>query len=175
MSAGRNINSISQDWNTPIVYVEAIDEFFNNKLDLDPCSNEQSLVKSQTKYMLPKNDGLAESWNYKNIYVNPPYGRNKINKTGIKDWIKKCYNSFNNYDSEVIALIPVASNTSHWKSFIWNKATAICFLFDVRLKFSINGSTDNKGAPMACCIVYWGINFEYFNKIFSKFGAVVKL
>jgi len=38
----------------------------------------------------------------------------------------------------------------------------------------INGNIDNKGAPMACAIVYWGNNSEKFIKAFNKFGACAK-
>ena len=66
------------------------------------------------------------------------------------------------YGSEIIALIPVATNTMHWKHFIFGEADAVCFLFDTRLKFLVNGTTDNKGAPMACAMVYWGGQYETF-------------
>ena len=82
------------------------------------------------------------------------------------DWLKKCYQA---EDSEVIALIPVAPNTKHWKEFVFN-SSVICFLSDTRLKFMIDGSTDNKGESMACCLVYWGNNREGFYNIFKTFG-----
>jgi hypothetical protein len=75
----------------------------------------------------------------------------------------------------VLALIPVATNTAHWKYYIFNEATSICFLYDTRLKFIMNGSDDNKGALMACCMVYWGNNVFQFRGVFKKFGAVVAL
>ncbi len=65
--------------------------------------------------------------------------------------------------------------TNHWKNFVFGKATAICFLYDTRLKFLINGSINNKGAPMACAIVYWGKDIDKFYNIFTKFGAVVDI
>ncbi len=171
----RNTNNKIQDWCTPTKYIKLINEFFNNNIELDPCSNEQSIVKSKVKYKLPKNDGLKETWNYKTIYVNPPYGRDKTRKTTIKDWIERCYKANVNYNSEVLALIPVATNTSHWKKYIFNKAKAVCFLADTRLKFRINNSENNKGSPVACAMVYWGKDFEKFKNTFNEYGAVVKL
>ena len=70
MSAGRNINSLSQDWCTPPKYVKAINDMFG-RVDLDPCSNDESLIQSVAKFKLPEKDGLAEDWYYQNIYVNP--------------------------------------------------------------------------------------------------------
>lgn len=171
--AGRSVHSQSQTWCTPPKYVNAVRAMFNGEISLDPCSNENSIVKATTEYVLPEKDGLKESWNYPTIYVNPPYGADYERGTTIKDWIGKCYSANVEHNSEVLALIPVATNTTHWKKFIFGKACGICFLYDTRLKFLVNGSTDNKGAPMACAIVYWGKNFNKFRKIFSQFGASV--
>jgi hypothetical protein len=77
MSAGRKHISDKKDWNTPPKYIKLIKEMFGD-VDLDPCSNESSMVDAKTKYILPIN-GLTESWDYKRIFVNPPYGRNVEN------------------------------------------------------------------------------------------------
>ena len=112
---------------------------------------------------------------YKTIYINPPYGADRERHTSIKDWLKKCAEAHEDFNSEILALIPVATNTSHWKKYIFGRAAAICFLYDTRLKFLIGGSLENKGAPMACCMVYWGPQIEKFRIIFSKFGAVADI
>lgn len=172
MTAGRRINSDKKDWCTPPKYVDAVREFFG-EIELDPCSNTSSVVNARKEYVFPKNDGLRDTWDFKTIYVNPPYGINKTNGTSIKDWIRRCNNAYEEHKSEVIALIPVAVNTRHWKEYIFGKANAICFLADTRLKF-INGVND-KGAPMACAIIYWGNKGGKFYKYFSKYGAVIDL
>ena len=175
MSAGRAVNTLSQHWCTPQKYVNAVKKMFNDSLELDPCSNADSIVNAQVEYMLPENDGLSETWDFKTIYVNPPYGADRIRGTTIKNWLKKCAGSYKKYGSEILALIPVATNTAHWKYYIFGEAAAICFLYDTRLKFLINGDDDNKGAPMACCMVYWGNNISKFQTIFNQFGAVVNI
>ncbi len=175
MSAGRKINTFSQDWGTPEKYVEAIKEFFGGKIGLDPCSNDNSIVGALVEYKLPKNDGLSSSWNYSTIYVNPPYGLDKEHGTSIKDWLRRCLIAHKKYNSEVLALVPVATNTGHWKKYVFGQATSICFLYDTRLKFLINGINGGKGAPMSCAMIYWGNNNDRFNSIFNKFGAVVDI
>lgn len=171
--AGRSVHSQSQTWCTPPKYVEAVRKMFDGIITLDPCSNRESIVNAITEYMLPEKDGLKESWNFPTIYVNPPYGADYERGTTIKDWIGRCYLAYKEYSSEVLALIPVATNTVHWKKYIFGKACGICFLYDTRLKFLVNGSTDNKGAPMACAIIYWGKQFDKFRDIFSQFGASI--
>ncbi|MDM8569413.1 DNA N-6-adenine-methyltransferase [Thiotrichales bacterium HSG1] len=175
MSAGRTVNSQNQSWGTPDNYVKAIKEFFGGVIALDPCSNEYSIVNAQTEFLLPKHDGLHEEWDYPTIYMNPPYGADRGRGTTIKTWLAKCALSHQEYEAEILALVPVATNTAHWKQSVFGKAIAICFLYDTRLKFLENGNSGGKGAPMACAMIYWGENYERFYTIFIKYGAVVNI
>lgn len=176
MTAGRsNIRSLSQDWCTPPKYVCAIRDFFNGSIALDPCSNRHSIVKATVEYSLPSSNGLAESWNYPTIFVNPPYGRDQERHTTIRDWLRRCAESNVLYGSEVLALVPVATNTRHWKNYIFGAATAVAFLYDTRLRFLENGKEGGKGAPMSCAMVYWGKHYERFERTFICFGAVADL
>jgi DNA N-6-adenine-methyltransferase (Dam) len=175
MSAGRTVNSQNQSWGTPIKYVRAVKRFFGGSISLDPCSNEYSIVKADVEFALPKIDGLKEEWKYPTIYVNPPYGSDRERGTTIKNWLIKCALSNEKYHSEVLALVPVATNTTHWKQNVFGKARAICFLYDTRLKFLENGLDVGKGAPMSCAMVYWGDDYEKFYDIFTEHGAVVDI
>ena len=175
MTAGRTVNSQSVNWCTPPKYVDAVRTVFNGKIALDPCSNEWSIVNAETEYRLPDQDGLRESWNFPTIYINPPYGSDKERRTTIKHWLYKCAHAHKNYGSEVLALVPVATNTSHWKEYVWGRATAVCFLYDTRLRFLVEGKDEGKGAPMSCAMIYWNENFGKFMEVFNKFGAVVDL
>ncbi len=175
MTAGRRVNSQSQDWGTPLKYVLAVKEVFGGKIDLDPCSSKYSIVDAEVEYLLPDNDGLKESWNYRTIYVNPPYGADRKRGTTISHWLGRCAEAHETYGSEVIALAPVATNTGHWKKSVFGRATAICFLYDTRLKFLENGKNGGKGAPMACATIYWGRNYDRFYNVFINHGAVVDI
>lgn len=174
MTAGRRAVSETKNWCTPKKYVDAVTEVFNGSIDLDPCSNKDSIVNADTEYMLPEIDGLISSWNFDHIYVNPPYGSNRENRTTIRDWFVKIAEA-RSCGSEIIALVPVATNTAHWKDFVYPVATSICFLYDTRLKFFINGREDTKGAPMSCCAIYYGDNPDKFAEVFSRHGAVLSL
>ncbi len=175
MTAGRTVNSQNIDWCTPPKYVEAVKDMFCGVVELDPCSNQWSIVGAKNNFSFPEHDGLTEEWNYKTIYVNPPYGTDRERRTTIKHWLHKCAYAHKRFHSEVLALVPVATNTSHWKEYVWGRATAICFLYDTRLKFLENGNGEGKGAPMSCSMIYWGRNYEKFFKVFIEFGAVVSL
>ena len=175
MSAGRTVNSQSQSWGTPLKYVKAIKRFFGGSISLDPCSNEHSIVHAETEFMLPHHDGRRENWNFPTIYMNPPYGADRERGTTIKNWLAKCALTHQKYDSEILALVPVATNTGHWKQSVFGQATAICFLYDTRLKFLENGLDIGKGAPMSCAMIYWGQNHDKFYDIFIDYGAVVDI
>jgi hypothetical protein len=175
MSAGRTINTLSQSWGTPQKYVLAVKRMFGGGIDLDPCSNEFSIVGARAEYKLPEHDGLKESWNFQTIFVNPPYGIDKERGTTIKNWLCACSDAHSKYNSEVLALVPIAANTAHWKRFVFTKAIAICFLYDTRLKFLENGQDTGKGAPMACAMIYWGTDYQRFYDVFIEYGAVVNV
>lgn len=175
MTAGRKIIGQSQDWGTPPKYVVAIREFFGGTIALDPCSNQHSIVKAVVEYALPAHDGLRESWDYPTIYVNPPYGLDRERNTSIKHWLSRCEAAHRQHQSEVLALVPVATNTGHWKKYVYGKARAICFLYDTRLRFLVNGLEGGKGAPMSCAMIYWGVRYNLFFQVFIKFGAVMDI
>lgn len=175
MTAGRTLNTLSQEWGTPEKYVNAVRDFFGGHIALDPCSNEYSIVHAKTEYRLPKHDGLWETWNFPTIYVNPPYGIDQERGTSIKKWLCRCATAHKEYKSEILALVPVATNTGHWKNYVFGKATGVCFLYDTRLKFLVNGQNGGKGAPMSCAMIYWGKDFDKFLAVFSKYGAVIDL
>ena len=176
MSPRRTISySASQDWCTPPVYAEAIREFFSEAIALDPCSNDHSIVNADIEYVLPAIDGLTASWEYPTIYVNPPYGRDRQRGTSIRHWLRRCAAANRDYGSEVLALVPVAPNTSHWKDYVFGAATGLVFLYDTRLKFYIDGKEHKKGAPQACSVVYWGERYPRFEEVFIKYGAVLDL
>ena len=173
MTAGRKVVGQSRDWGTPKKYVDAVKEVFGGTIHLDPCSNRYSIVGARIEYSLPEHDGLRQTWNFPTIYVNPPYGIDHAHGTTIKNWLRKCEEAHRLYQSEVLALVPVATNTGHWKKYVFGKATAVCFLYDTRLRFLVKGRDEGKGAPMSCAMIYWGTNFERFSEVFMRFGAVM--
>jgi len=175
MTAGRTVNAASHHWGTPPHYVAAVRKVFEGQIALDPCSNKYSVVHANTEYQLPEKDGLSESWDFPTIYMNPPYGADRSRGTNIRQWLQRCAESRNKYGSQIIALVPVATNTLHWKRYVWTVASAVAFLYDTRLKFLVDGKSGGKGAPMSCAVVYWGDHVAQFVSVFSEFGAAIDL
>ena len=175
MTAGRTVTSQSVHWCTPRKYVDAVRETLGGTIHLDPCSNRWSIVDAEVNYMLPDQDGLRASWDFPNVYVNPPYGADKGRRTTIKNWLYMCAHAHDEYRAEVLALIPVATNTRHWKDYVWGRASMACFLYDTRLRFLVEGRDAGKGAPMSCAMIYWGERVASFERVFGAFGAVVDI
>lgn len=49
MSLNRKPISDNKNWNTPIEYIDLIKKFWG-EIELDPCSNKNSLVRAKTEY-----------------------------------------------------------------------------------------------------------------------------
>ena len=175
MTAGRQAITDTKDWCTPPKIVRAVKWVFGGHIALDPCSNQHSIVGAETEFSLPETNGLAMSWDYATIYMNPPYGSDRSTGTTIKHWFAKLADAHTKFGAECIALVPVATNTDHWKRFVYPVASAICFLYDTRLKFHIDGFEDPKGAPMSCACIYYGTEPSRFADAFDELGAVVYL
>lgn len=170
--AGAIIDSTSIHWNTPPKIFDPIEEFFEG-VDLDPCSNSTSIVRTKHRYTLPQ-DGLILPWGPKfyRTYVNPPYGPGErvcavgcekkkclergyhceVDIPGIGEWVWKMYHESQHNKADVIGLIPAAVETRWWQQVIFPKARGICWL-DKRVKFL--------GAPSCCprplALVYFSV------------------
>lgn len=166
--------SETKDWCTPPGILDSVRKVFGGVIDLDPCSNPHSLVDARVEYRLPANDGLRESWDHKRIFVNPPYGSDRQRGTRIRHWFDRVAQAAE-AGSEVIVLVPVATNTGHWKQCVYPLATAVCFLYEPRVRFYIDGVEDPKGAPMSCAVIYYGRHFDRFANEFRQHGAVIPL
>lgn len=174
MPAGRSPVSRTKDWCTPPALVESVRRVFGGQIDLDPCSNAHSVVDARVAYALPALDGLVESWAFPTIFVNPPYGTDAARGTRIAHWFARIAEAAR-AGSEVIAVVPVATNTSHWKTYVYPCAAAVCFLSAPRVRFYLGGREDRKGAPMAVAVVYYGSRVPVFAAEFSQHGVVVPL
>lgn len=152
-----------QDYASPPEVVEPLQAF--KPIDLDPCSNEHSIVPARIKIALP-GDGLAAAWHeVEHTYVNPPY-------EDQAPWLLKCAIESIVFDANTItALIPAAVETAAFVEYVFGTAKAIAF-WKKRLRFlGPNGAISGNTLPSALC--YWGSEPERFYWHFSEYATVI--
>ena len=146
-------------WNTPPEFVGDVLEFFDNKLDLDPCCNDIENPNVPTKKLFDeKMNGLAQDWVADSVFMNHPYSNSK-------EWIPYAVSQYElGHAKELVLLIKMDVSTRWWKSISTYPFLAI----NKRLKFG-NG----KGAaPFQSAIVYLGTRLGKFRRIFGKYGTL---
>lgn len=116
----KKFDSIKQDWTTPKILFNKLNEEFNFEYDLAADKDNALCSKFYTK----ENDGLKQSWEGI-CWLNPPYG-DKTSK--MVDWIKKSYNdSQTNPNLTVVMLIPARTNTKWFHNYCM-KAAEVRFI-----------------------------------------------
>lgn len=133
-------SSSSDDWETPQILFDALDQEF--KFTLDPCASITN-AKCKKFYTLD-DDGLSKSWKDERVFMNPPYGRQ------ICDWVKKAY--LESSHALVVCLLPARTDTSYWHDYIFGKAE-VRFM---RGRVYFNSSEGKTGpAPFPSAIVIY--------------------
>jgi len=146
-------------WNTPPEFVGDVLEFFDNKLDLDPCCNDIENPNVPAKKLFDeKMNGLAQNWVAESVFMNHPYSNSK-------EWIPYAVSQYQlGHAKELVLLIKMDVSTRWWKSISTYPFLAI----NKRLKFG-----DGKGAaPFQSAIVYLGDRLGKFRRIFGKYGTL---
>lgn len=147
----------------PIVLDGVVYPVLGSPVDLDPCSNESSMVQARRHIIFPAEDGLEIPWEG-TVYCNPPYGMPEIQR-----WIKKCVLENRLRGAEIIALLP-AHTSSSWFDYIATTSDA-CFFWgpgagNRRVKHV--GNTD--AAAFDSCLVYWGPNVALFSSYAGRYA-----
>jgi hypothetical protein len=154
-------------WCSPQEIADCIAAFWGTP-DLDPCSNERSIVHALTRYALPQ-DGLSLPWTGR-VYCNPPY-------SDPGPWVRKCAAHGAN-GGETIACIIADPSTKWWTGAIWRTdvalADAVCFP-DHRVKFIPPPGANVSSMSRPVALPYWGQNKLGFARAFGSLGKVVLL
>ena len=128
--------SNTPEWPTPQDFFNKLNEEFN--FNLDPCATKENAKCD--KYFTESDDGLKQSWDGYNVFMNPPYGRE------IGKWVKKASEA---RGGVVVCLLPSRTDTRYFHDYIYqNPGVEIRFLKG-RLKF---GDATNS-APFPSMVV----------------------
>jgi hypothetical protein len=138
----------------PIVAEGVVYPVLGDPVDLDPCSNKNSIIRAHRRVMLPEN-GQAIDWRG-TVFCNPPYGSPEIEK-----WLAKCIVSNRVHGAEIIGLFP-ANVSSEWfdmavattqAAFFWGPGDGNRRIQFIGTKFA---------AAFASVLLYWGPNLVTF-------------
>jgi hypothetical protein len=149
----------TENWTTPQCIIDIVEKVFGS-IELDPCSNPESIVPAARRIWLPKwadwyledhdhlpddvevGDGLAVAW-FGATYFNPPYNAKALH--GFME--RAVYHA--DAGGAAIGLIPSKTDIKAWHAHV-SKAAAIC-LIDGRVKF---GPAEN-AATFANTLALW--------------------
>jgi hypothetical protein len=155
--------SISNEWYTPAVYIEAARDVLGG-IDLDPASSAlaNETVKAG-RFFTVDDDGLASPWHGR-VWLNPPYG-------GLAgEFIERLVDEYENGDIDAaVALVNAHCTDTTWFQRLWSHT--LCFT-NHRINFAA-GTTDRSGSTHGSVFAYLGSAPEVFAANFATFGAVV--
>lgn len=98
----------SENWETPLAFFHKLDAEFG--FDLDVCADADNTKCSL--YFDKETNGLAQDW-HGTVWMNPPYGRGKINK-----WMKKAVEECElGHVKTVVCLVPARTDTAWWHDY----------------------------------------------------------
>lgn len=145
-------------WNTPKEVVDDVLLFFNQELELDPCSNSETNPNVPAKKVYTEGtNGLAHEWKAESVYMNHPY-------SDSKKWIPYAVSQYECGNAkEMILLIKLDISTKWWSTVSKYPWIAV----NKRLKFGDSKSA----APFQSAIVYLGTDLKRFAETFGKYGT----
>lgn len=161
-------SSESAEWYTPAIYVNAARQVMGN-IDLDPASCElaNQVVQAERYYDVYAH-GLLQHW-HGNVWLNPPYGREKDNQSSQEVWTCKLIAEYEAGHVEQAILLVNASTSTGWFQRLWNYP--ICFT-DHKIRF-YNERCVASQPTHGNAFVYFGQQEARFIEVFTRFGVVI--
>jgi ParB family chromosome partitioning protein len=154
----------SDDWCTPLEYVESAREVLGT-IDLDPATSEeaQEVVKA-TRTFTEEQDGLRQKWRGR-VWLNPPYAQLHAFATKLLDEYAA---------GRVTAAIVLTHNNtdSSWFHALAGKLAAICFTRG-RVKFINHAREETNHPQQGQCFMYFGNDVPGFITHFGGYGTVM--
>lgn len=160
----------SDSWCSPPVVADPLAQFFHGPVDVDPCSNSNSIIQSRVAYTAA---GLHLPWKLKrpvdrSAWENPPYSKGSL-------WAPKAVTELVLENvHELVRLVMVSTSTTWWGQQcgtvpVWvndrpRTARNPRIMFTQRLKF-IGDKTF--GARFDTALVYYGPRTRQFEKEFA--------
>ena len=132
---------------TPSEFMAGVYEAFG-EIDLDPCANVLSPVVARHRILLSEGgDGLAEDWDGRLVYVNPPFSE-------LLKWLRRAHDQWRAGNVEtIVCLVPVRTDSSWFHSTL--SADADIFLLQGRVRF-LNSLGNAQHTPFSLMLLTLG-------------------
>lgn len=154
-------SSEDQTWNTPRWFIARLERFLG-RVQLDPCSNEWSVVDAVDNVRLDQGrDGLSFSWARRGlVFLNPPYGDE------ISPFMEKLPEA-----DEAVALVPSRTDTVWWQGAADSCSALV--LWSGRLRFTGRREGPGQSAPFPSTVFYFGERTTPFLDAFIDDGIAI--
>lgn len=156
------------EWYTPSTIINATRQVLTT-IDLDPasCALANLNVKA-TKFFTAEDDGLTQDW-FGNVWLNPPYSRNLIEKFADKVISQYLCGNINS----AIVLTGACTETK-WFVKLAHAADVTCFLTG-RVKFlQPDGTPCKDNFRNGSCLFYFGTDTDKFLEVFKPLGLCTR-
>jgi len=170
--AGRKENRYAgitgeNDWYTPTLYIEMARQVMGG-IELDPASSEHAnKVVRADRYFTKEENGLAQSWQCKTFFCNPPY-----EKGVIQQFVEKFHKEYRaGHINQAIWLVP-ADITTRWQQMFIEHSAALAFAKQ-RVKF-YNPSGKTQPGHLGSFFYYYGTSPHTFFSVFAKHGYLFR-
>jgi ParB family transcriptional regulator, chromosome partitioning protein len=163
-SEGRN-----HDWYTPAKYVKAAYEVMGD-IDLDPasCAFANQIIKA-VRYYSKEQNGLAQDWTCRTMWLNPPYGTTN-GKSNLGKFTRRLVHEYQRGTVKQAIIVTSTKTDTSWFTLLWQ--FPICFANHLVEFYRV----DHKRAlhPLGTAFTYLGPNEDAFIKTFSRFGRIAR-
>lgn len=145
MSITKKIHSISKNnlWETPLRELEYYSALLGVFPRLDVCATDSNAKCKE--YLTEIDNALDKEWTV-DFFCNPPYSQ-------IEDWIHKAFYQSKKNNVDGLLLVNANTSTRWWKKYVTETNAEVCPV-DHRIKFEIDGKTDNGSMMDSAFVVY---------------------
>jgi hypothetical protein len=167
-------SSKTQEWYTPEIYIQVVREVLGS-IELDPasCWAANEWIKAD-RYFTEEDDGLAQEWVAKTVFLNPPYG--KAGARSSQDiWARKLEQEYLSGNvKEAILLTKCVPGYAWWERLF--RKWLVCFV-EHRIEFvklGEDGKIVSVGkAKAGTNFWYLGRNTLKFRHVFEQLGRCI--
>jgi hypothetical protein len=159
--------STSDSWCSPPEIADPLEEFFDGPVDVDPCSNDRSIIRSRLAF---QRGGLIRPWRLpvstkRTVYENDPYSK-------ATAWTEKmlaelaCGNV-----RELVRLSMMATSTAWWSRMCYAPKRNPRILGLKRIAFldpfAASAGEKRMGCRFEPALTYFGPRTREFTRVFA--------